>query len=281
MDIDFELSGVYSVLDSQGWIDECNRRFSWLNKTNLEDQNKWLKESNISYSAELVDIGCGIGLRSIAYAQYLQYGNVKGFDINELVLNKAREFAKQKKITNVSFDKMEQNKVPLSDSSVDCVCFDSVLWAVANPILSLTEASRLIKPRGLLMVKNFDCGGFLMSYPQLPSSLINLFHSFDLATQDWGGDIFIGRKLSSYITQVGLTIKQISIEPEVKVGVASETEIENFWKFFSQWKLPLVNGGYITINEYDNARKDFQKWSKQSSRMQIRTTIRVLAEKQE
>lgn len=272
--------GIYSLLDNQGWINECNRRQSWLNQTNFEDHNKWLIESKIlSNTANLVDIGCGVGIRTSAYARYLKEGRVKGFDINDLVLNKAREFAAQNNIFNVSFHKMEPNQVLLDDLSIDCVCLDSVLWAVANPLVLLTEASRLIKPLGFLMAKNFDAGGFLMSYPELPLSFKNLFSSFELATENWGGDIFIGRKLPLYLTQVGLTVKKVWMEPEITTGSASEEQVNNFWIFFSQWQSLLVNGGYITNYEYDCAKNDFEEWSTKSSRVQMRTTIRVLAQK--
>ena len=77
----------------------------------------------------------------------------------------ATENASQHHVANVRFEVADIYKLPFEDSSFDAVFMSALIGNLREPIRGLREACRVLKPGGVIGVKEFDHGGDIM-YPQ-------------------------------------------------------------------------------------------------------------------
>lgn len=75
--------------------------------------------------------------------------NITGIDISEEMLKKARSKAGNR---NVTFIKMNAEKLELEDEAFDFVILNLVLSVVENPQKALLEAARVLSPNGIILV---------------------------------------------------------------------------------------------------------------------------------
>lgn len=96
----------------------------------------------------IADVGCGTGLSTLIWEN--QAGKIYGFEPNADMINEA----KKKSLKQIEFQQAFSDDLPLEDSSVDIVtCSQSFHWM--EPISTLKEFSRILKPEGVLAV--YDC----------------------------------------------------------------------------------------------------------------------------
>lgn len=117
----------------------------------------WKREltKNIPSNKELLilDVGCGPGFLCILLAQLGYF--VAGTDYNEKMLEIAMKNAKDYDVCdNVSFYRMDAQKLDFSDSTFDVVVSRNLTWTLENPELAYMEWLRVLKPGGKLL--NFD-----------------------------------------------------------------------------------------------------------------------------
>lgn len=116
----------------------------------------------------LLDCGCGPGTITLGFAQHLAPGQVVGTEIEDSHVSLARENAAKHGVANVSFEVADIYELPLADASFDAVFMSAVLANLREPIRGLLEARRVLKPGGLIGVKDFDHGGDIF-YPAEPA----------------------------------------------------------------------------------------------------------------
>jgi len=93
--------------------------------------------------AVLVDLGCGGGLLA-PYVKPLGYAHV-GVDLVNVSLQMARDHDVMPVLADV-------HSVPLADGCADVVSAGEILEHVTNPSTVVTEACRLLRPGGLLVL---------------------------------------------------------------------------------------------------------------------------------
>ncbi|MBI4749384.1 MAG: class I SAM-dependent methyltransferase [Acidobacteria bacterium] len=95
----------------------------------------------------LLDLGCGFGGRTVAFQQKIQ-GTTIGIEIDQRIVDCAREFARRKETTSVSFVAGVGESLPFESASLDAIfCYD-VFEHVQNPQQCLAECFRVLKPGG-------------------------------------------------------------------------------------------------------------------------------------
>jgi SAM-dependent methyltransferase len=95
-----------------------------------------------------VDIGCAGGVSTCLLAE--NGGEVIGFDISPLLIEKANEYAKTAK-GHPSFFVADAEKIPLEDSSCDLCFLSGVLHHFPDNSQILKEITRVLKPEGRLL----------------------------------------------------------------------------------------------------------------------------------
>jgi ArsR family transcriptional regulator len=94
------------------------------------------------------DLGCGTGYLTRILAPYVR--RVIGVDVSGAMLEHAR--AQTSTLTNVELRSGELETLPLVDVTLDAAILALVLHNVADPAAVISEASRVLRPNGRLLV---------------------------------------------------------------------------------------------------------------------------------
>lgn len=114
-----------------------------------------LKEKNyISSGMKGADFGCGAGYFSALLSNFVgKEGVIYAIDVQEDVLNAAREFIENLKIKNVKFLRKDlEVDSGLEAKSLDFVFISQVLYQSEEPLKILKEAVRIIRPGGYVFI---------------------------------------------------------------------------------------------------------------------------------
>ena len=99
---------------------------------------------------DVADIGCGDGYLTLEAARWAR--SVIAIDRSDDVLERAKALARRRRVTNVTWKKGDIAKLPLQDGSVDVALLSQSLHHAAHPERALTEATRVLKPGGRVLV---------------------------------------------------------------------------------------------------------------------------------
>src|SRR3954452_11216276 len=99
---------------------------------------------------EIADLGCGEGYLTIEASRFAK--RVIAVDRSEAVLDRAREAATRRGVTNAEWKRGEIEKLPLEDASVDVALLSQALHHAASPAKALAEAVRITPPGGRVLV---------------------------------------------------------------------------------------------------------------------------------
>jgi SAM-dependent methyltransferase len=99
---------------------------------------------------EVVDIGCGEGYLTVEVARWAR--RVMAVDRSAAVLARAKALAGRRRAANIVFKRGELEKLPLDSASVDVAILSQALHHAADPGQALTEAARVLRPGGKVLV---------------------------------------------------------------------------------------------------------------------------------
>lgn len=149
----------------------------------------------------LLDCGSGSGSITLGLAQVIAPGKVTGIEISEAEVARARSRAAAEGIANVQFEVGDVYKLTFPAESFDAVFSHNVLEHIPEPIKALREMYRVLKPGGVIGIRDIDMGGHLYS----PANA--LLHQYaDLLGAAWelgGGHPRIGRQLRGLLHEAG------------------------------------------------------------------------------
>ena len=117
-------------------------------------RERFLSEDAFPEAARVLEGGCGSGAICRELARWPQVGEVVGLDPSPDFLAKARELAAG--IPNLRFDEGDARSLAYEDEEFDAVVFHTCLTHVPGPEKALTEAFRVLRPGGRLLVLDGD-----------------------------------------------------------------------------------------------------------------------------
>jgi SAM-dependent methyltransferase len=149
----------------------------------------------------VLDCGCGPGSLTVDVADLVKPGKVVGLDINTDQFEAGRRMAAARGLTNVEFRRGNMAELPFADASLDAVIAITAVQHLPDPLIGLREIRRVLKPGGVVGIKDEDWGSLLWE-PATPM----LKECAELITRVWernGGQPFYPRHLRRLLLEAG------------------------------------------------------------------------------
>lgn len=176
-----------SVLRSHAWRDASNSAAYLLPR--------------LEAGARVLDVGSGPGTITVDLARRVRPGEVVGVDASAEVVAQANGLAESEGVANARFETGDAYALEFPDDHFDVVHAHQVLQHLGRPVDALREWRRVLRPGGLLAVRDVDYGGVIWE-PASPglTRWLELYH----AVARWnGGDPDAGRKLARWVREAG------------------------------------------------------------------------------
>jgi SAM-dependent methyltransferase len=150
---------------------------------------------------DLLDVGCGPGTVTIDLARRVDPGSVVGLDRAAEVIEEADQLRAQAGAGNVTFAVGDVYSLTAADDSFDVVHAHQVLQHLSRPVDALREMQRVLRPGGILAVRDSDYGAFTWAPadPRLDRWL-ELYHAVTIGN---GADADAGRHLLGWVREAG------------------------------------------------------------------------------
>jgi len=149
----------------------------------------------------LLDCGCGVGSITLDLAERVAPGLVTGIDMDERQLVFAREGARERGLTNVTFQQGNIYTLEFDGESFDAVLARTVLFHLSDPLRALKEIRRMLKPGGVAAVS--DDEWHTMVYSPAHPLMEKIIGLWTRAIQFNGGNPFYSRHLRGLMLEAG------------------------------------------------------------------------------
>jgi SAM-dependent methyltransferase len=150
---------------------------------------------------DVLDVGCGPGSITLGLAEAVAPGRVVGVDLQPAQAEQARALAAGRGVGNVRFGAASGYELPFPDGSFDAALAHVVLMHLREPVRALREVRRVLRPGGLVGLRDADWGGDLF-VPTTP--LLERWWELRVRVRrHTGGDPFMGRHLRRLLLEAG------------------------------------------------------------------------------
>jgi ubiquinone/menaquinone biosynthesis C-methylase UbiE len=156
----------------------------------------------------LLDVGCGPGSITLGLADAVRPGEVTAIDLSDDVLAEARARAAEKGVANVRFAIGDVYALGYPDGTFDAVYAHQVLQHLARPLDALREMRRVLKPGGLVGVRDSDYGTCTWSPPN--ASLQRWRAVYHAVAKANGAEADAGRYLYGWLREAGFADVRVS-----------------------------------------------------------------------
>jgi SAM-dependent methyltransferase len=112
----------------------------------------------------VLDVGCGPGTITLGFARAVAPGEVVGIDRELTMVRQAQQLAADHSIANAYFELGHAEDLPFPDASFDATFANTLLEHVPDPGRVVAEMRRVLKPDGLIGLRDGDWGSGLL-YP--------------------------------------------------------------------------------------------------------------------
>lgn len=209
----------------------------------------------------LLDCGCGPGSITVGLAELVAPGEVIGIDASADLIATAQGNAARAGLRNATFQTGDVYSLPFADDSFDAVWAHALLEHLHDPVAALAEMRRVLKPGGLIGVRELDADSLLIG-PESPA-LERFFELFIRLTRENGGDAQIGKKLATLLTAAGFRDVGMSVTVE-QIGLAARQPFVSAGVFASNIMAllgPFEARGYATAVEIAEMRQALSDWA--------------------
>lgn len=157
----------------------------------------------------VLDVGCGPGSITLGFAEAVAPAEAVGVDFQPSQVAQARALCAERGLTNARFETADAYELPFPDSSFDAVFAHAVLWHLREPARALNEMRRVLRPDGLVGIRDCDWGGRI--HTPLTPALEDWYAVTVKVRQRNGGDPFMGRHQRRLLLEAGFARTEASV----------------------------------------------------------------------
>ncbi|MXX80489.1 MAG: methyltransferase domain-containing protein [Chloroflexi bacterium] len=237
----------------------------------------WFLLPRLGPGVSLLDAGCGPGTVTTGLARTVSPGNVVGLDAAPGVLEHARGHAQEERVDNVTFIAGDVYALDFPEGAFDVVYANQLLQHLADPVRAISEMRRVLKPGGLLAVRDADYAT-MSPHPKFPEFLDwnELYHRVAYRNH---AEPDAGRTLPAWVRAAGFL--EVEIHPNV---VAMDGEEARIWgRSWSQRILysgiaeQALEHGLAEQSDLERISRGWATWAESDQPFFMFTQIAVLA----
>lgn len=243
---------------THGHHESVLRSHSW---RTVENSSAYLIP-HLTPGVHVLDVGSGPGTITLDIARLVAPGSVVGIDLSEKAGDKARALAADTGISNVHFALDDVYSLESEDNAFDVVHIHQVLQHLNNPIAALREVRRVLKPGGVLGVREVDYGGTIWA-PPLPG-LSRWYRTYDAVHRMNGGDPDAGRSLKRWVMDAGFD----NIDSTASIWCFSSDADREWWGTSwaerateSDFAVTAIESGLATADDLRKISEAWQLWA--------------------
>ncbi|MRG58491.1 methyltransferase domain-containing protein [Agromyces sp. CFH 90414] len=210
----------------------------------------------------VLDVGSGPGSITVDLARHVAPGgSVLGVDASAAIVEQARELAATSGVEGVGFAVGDAYALDHPDGSFDVVHAHQVLQHLARPIEALREWRRVLRPGGLLAVREVDYGGVIWN--PSASGLARWLELYDDVHRWNGGEPNAGRHLTNWVRTAGFDDVHASASLWLFASPAEREWWGTAWAeraTRSQFATHAVESAHATPGELEEIASAWRAW---------------------
>lgn len=218
---------------------------------------------HIKPTMSILDIGCGPGSITIGLAQRVPNGEVVGIDRVSDILEQARELAIDTGTSNVLFTHGDLYSLDYADNSFDVVYAHQVLQHLTDPQRALREIRRLLKPGGIVAVRDADYDTMVHSPDTI--EIVRWLELYHQITSRNGGESNAGRYLNGWLHETGFEEIEMSASTWVFHKPAQLLNWGDSWGdrvTESSFAEQAIEYGLSTVKELESIANAWRHWAR-------------------
>jgi len=170
---------------------------------------------------DLLDVGCGPGSITAEFAQRVApNGNVLGIDYSAEVIDRAHAAFGD---SGASFAAMDLYALDIADDSYDIAHAHQVLQHVSDPVAALREMKRVVRPGGIVAVRDADYAG--MHWAPHSAALDNWVSVYRQVAKANDAEPDAGRFLVRWAREAGFT----DVTPSADAWLFASPDRRKWW----------------------------------------------------
>lgn len=230
----------------------------YLNTRTVSDNASFLMP-HLRAGMTLLDCGCGPGSITTGFARALAPGQVVGIDIAESQIALARQQAEAQGIQNVRFEVANIYNIPFPDDSFDAAFAHTILQHLADPVRALREIHRVLKPGGVIGVREEDTAGLIFA-PTTPL----MDQTLELFVRTWqhnGGNPYFARHQRTALHAAGfVNTEGFAMAEHAGTAEATRPTGEMLSGYFATNLATAVEMGWTTQAAVAEMSKAWVEW---------------------
>ncbi|MFC4335281.1 methyltransferase domain-containing protein [Salininema proteolyticum] len=157
----------------------------------------------------LLDVGCGPGTITADLARLVRWGRVVAVDREPAIVGRAAEHLAANGVHNAELRTADVLDLPFPDNAFDVAHAHQVLQHVSRPVDALRELRRVVRPGGLIAVRDADYGAMTWFPPDLDMETWRTLYQ-EIA-RSCGGEPNAARRLKAWCVEAGIETEDIAM----------------------------------------------------------------------
>ena len=210
--------------------------------------------------AAVLDMGSGPGTITVGLAR--RAGTVVGVDTSAEMIESARSLAAESGVGNARFKAGSVYELPFDDRSFDVVYAHQLLQHLSDPVRALREARRVLRPGGLVAVRDSDYQ--TMVHAPVESALEHWLRLYREVAAANGGEPRAGRFLPGWVRAAGFTDPVVTTSTTTFADAAGREMWGGMWAVRatdSDFADHAVRGGFAMRGDLVAISAAFRRWA--------------------